>query len=108
MARNSAQDEQVGRDVDDVARIELSVDPYRQTLQGELVDYVEHANLLPIVGPSFDDVVGPHMVGRSGKHYKATVVLMVLTAGARSYIFRFPSCISSGEHEEVTPSLAAG
>lgn len=63
MAGRTAQDEQVRQDIDDVGRVELAIDPDRQTLPGELVDDVEHAELPAIVRSALDEVIGPDMVG---------------------------------------------
>ena len=62
MIRHTAQDEEIGQDVDDVGRSEPPVDPDCQSLPAELVDEIEHAELPTIVGPGFDEVVGPDMV----------------------------------------------
>jgi hypothetical protein len=48
MARHAAQDEEVRQDIDDVRRLQLSIDPDRQALPGELVDDVELRNFLPL------------------------------------------------------------
>ena len=62
MIRHTVQDEKIGQDVDDVGRSEPPVDPDCQALPAELVDEIEHAELPSIVGPCFDEVVGPDMV----------------------------------------------
>ena len=61
--RDSAQDEQVREHVDHIGRSELSVHSDRQAFPRELVDDVEHAILLSIMGAILDEVVGPDMVG---------------------------------------------
>jgi hypothetical protein len=66
MLRHTAQDEQVREHVDDVDRLQPSVDADRQAFVGELVDDVEHAIFSPIMGAVLDKVVGPDMVGPLG------------------------------------------
>ena len=51
------------QNVDDGGRIELAIDADRQAFPGELIDDVEHAELLAIVRPILDEVIGPDMVG---------------------------------------------
>src|SRR5690606_6590066 len=63
MAGHTAQDKQVRQGVDDISRVELAIDADRQALPGELVDDVAHPELPAIMGPAFDKVIGPAMVG---------------------------------------------
>ena len=62
MAGDAAQDEQVGKDVDDVRGLELAGHSDGQALVGELVHHVEHPEPAPIVRPVLDEVVGPDVV----------------------------------------------
>ncbi|GAB6845273.1 hypothetical protein JCM2811A_42750 [Methylorubrum rhodinum] len=62
MAGDTAQDEQVGQHVDDVRRLELARDPYRQALARKLIDHVEHPELAPVMGARLDEVVGPDVI----------------------------------------------
>src|SRR3954470_14115116 len=66
VARHAAQDEQVREHVDDVDGLELASDADRQTLVGELVDDVEHAEPPSVVCPVLDEVVGPDVVAMLG------------------------------------------
>ena len=51
VARNAAQEEQIGQHIDDVDRGELAPDPDGQPLAGELVQDVEHAEGSAAIGP---------------------------------------------------------
>jgi hypothetical protein len=62
MARHAAQDEEIRQDVDHIDRLQLSRDPDRQALMGELVDNVEHPELLSVMGAVLDEVVGPDVI----------------------------------------------
>jgi hypothetical protein len=53
----------VRQDVNEVGRVELVINPDRQTFSGELVDDVEHP---AIMGPALDEVIGPSMVWMLG------------------------------------------
>jgi hypothetical protein len=66
MLRHAAQDEQVREHVDDIDRLQPSVDADRQAFMRELVDDVEHAILSPVMGAVLDKVVGPHVIGPLG------------------------------------------
>src|SRR6478735_8229611 len=66
MLRHAAQDEQVREHVDDIDRLQPSVDADRQAFMRELVDDVEHTILSPVMGAVLDKVVGPDMVGPLG------------------------------------------
>jgi len=59
---HAPQDEQVRQDIDHIDGLELAVNPDRQTFMGKLVDDVEHAKLLSLMGSVFDKIVGPNMV----------------------------------------------
>jgi hypothetical protein len=63
MAWDTAQDEEVGQDIDDIDRLELSADADRQAFMGELIDDVEHAELAPLVGAVLNEVIGPDVIG---------------------------------------------
>ena len=45
MIRHAAQDKEIRQHVDDVSRPKFLVDPDDETLPGELVDEIEHAEL---------------------------------------------------------------
>ena len=60
--RYTAQDKQVREHVDHVHRLKPPRDPDRQALVGKLVDNGQHAILTPVMGPVFDEVVGPDVV----------------------------------------------
>jgi hypothetical protein len=66
MAGNTAQDEEVGQQVDDVDRPEPARHTDGQALVGELVDDVEHAYPAPVVGAVLDKVVGPDVIAVLG------------------------------------------
>src|SRR3954468_5839 len=66
VARHTAQDEEIGQDIDHVHGLELAGDPDRQALVRELVDDVEHAVLPSVVGAVLDEVVGPDVVRALG------------------------------------------
>ena len=75
MRGNAAQDEQVRECVDDVDGFEPAGYPDSQTLVGELVDDVEHADLAPIMGAVLDEVVGPDMIAVLGPEPDAAAVV---------------------------------
>ena len=62
MRRDAAQDEQVGKHVDDIDGLQLSLNPDGNAFAGELVDNIEHADFPAIVCAILDEVVGPDMV----------------------------------------------
>lgn len=62
MRRDAAQDEQVGKHVDDIDGLQLSLDPDGNAFARELVDHIEHADFPAIVCAILDEVVGPDMV----------------------------------------------
>ena len=66
----AAQDEQIGRDVDHVDRLQLAADPDGQALMGALVHDIEGAELAAIVGPLLDEVIGPCVDGPCGAREK--------------------------------------
>ena len=66
MLWQTAQDEQVREHVDDVDRLQPSVDTDGQAFMGKLVDDVEHAILSPVMGTILDEVVGPDVIGPLG------------------------------------------
>ena len=66
MARNAAQDEEIGQHVDDIDRLQLAGNPDRQAFAAELVDHVEHSIFPSIVGAVLDKVVGPDVIGVFG------------------------------------------
>jgi len=86
MTRRTAQDEQVRQDVDDVGRVELAVDPDRQSFSGELVDDVEHSEFPAIVGPALDKIIGPDMVGVSRPKPEARSVIQPETSSLRLFL----------------------
>ena len=91
--RHAPEDEEVGQDVDDVGRLELPVDPDRQTFPRELIDDVQHAILPSVMGAILHEVVGPDMV-RSfcPKPVQAPSLGQIrLRFGCRGGTFR-PSC----------------
>ena len=63
---NTAKDEQVGQRVDDVDGLEPSGYADGQTLAGELIDDVEHADPAPIMGAVLNKVVGPDVIAVLG------------------------------------------
>jgi hypothetical protein len=62
MARNAAQNEQIGQQVDDVRRVKLAIDPDGQAFTRKLIDDVQHAIFASVMCSVFDEVVGPNMV----------------------------------------------
>lgn len=63
MGGDAAQDEEVGKHVDDIDCLQLSLDPDGDTFSRELVDHVEHADFPAFVRTILNEVVGPDMVG---------------------------------------------
>jgi len=63
MLRYAPQDKQIGQNVDDIRRFELSVDPDRQAFMRELVDNVQHPIFPALVRAVLDKVIGPDMIG---------------------------------------------
>jgi hypothetical protein len=63
MTRNTAQDEQIGQNVDHIDRLQPPAHLDGDAFPCELVDHVEHAEFPSIVGAILDEVVGPDMVG---------------------------------------------
>src|SRR5262249_46224680 len=59
---NVLQDEEVGRRLDHIDRLELAADTDRQAFMGELVERVEHPILASLVGAVLDKVVGPDVI----------------------------------------------
>ena len=59
---HAAQDEQVGKHVDHVGRLELAPDPDGQALVGELVDDVQQPELASVMRAVLDEVVAPDVV----------------------------------------------
>ncbi len=57
MLWQTAQDEQVREHVDDIDRLQPSVDADRQAFMRELVDDVEHAIFSPIMSAVLDKVI---------------------------------------------------
>ena len=62
MPRHTAQDEQVGENIDDIGRIQLPGYPDHQHFTGELIDDVQHPDLTPVMRAILDKVVGPDMI----------------------------------------------
>ncbi len=48
--RHAPEDEEVGQDVDDIRGLELPVDPDCQAFPRELIRYIQHAILAPVMG----------------------------------------------------------
>ena len=78
--RHAAQDEQVGQGIDHIDGLQLAVNPDRQAFVSELVDDVEHAELLSLMGSVLDKVVGPDMVWALGAKPDAGSVIEPQTA----------------------------
>ena len=74
MARNSAREEQLGENVDNVERIELPLDADRKRLVRELIDDIEHAVFPSLVRAIFDEVVAPHVIAMFGPKPHARTV----------------------------------
>jgi len=72
---HTAQDEEIGEQVDDIDRSELPGDADGQALMGELVDDVEHADPAAIVGAVLDEVVGPDVIAVLGPEADAGAVV---------------------------------
>ena len=71
MARNTAQDEEVRQDIDDIRRVEPASDPDAEAFVRELVDDIEHPDFAAIMRAVFHEVVGPHVVGMFGPQTNA-------------------------------------
>ena len=74
VARNAAQDEEIGQHIDHIDGLELAGDPDRQTFMGELVDHIEHSIFPSIVGAVLDKVVGPDVIAVLGSQPNARSV----------------------------------
>ena len=59
MSWDTAEDELVRQDVDDIRGAQPTVDPDRQAFAGELLDQIEHAVLPAFVGPILDSTRHP-------------------------------------------------
>ena len=57
VAGDTAQDEEIRENVNDVSRLQLTSNPDCNAFTRELVDHVEHAVLLSIVGSILNEVV---------------------------------------------------
>ena len=66
MPRDTAQNEQVGEQVDDVDRFDPTGDPNGQALMGELVDDIEQPDFAPVMGALLDKIVRPDVIGALG------------------------------------------
>ena len=66
VSRDGAQDEQIGQHIDDVNRGELSPNPDRQALPGELVQDIARAEGPGVIGPVMHEVIRPDMVRALG------------------------------------------
>ena len=62
VSRDAAQDEQVGPDINEIARKELAPTPDRLALPGKLVQDIEHAESPATMGPVMEEVVGPDII----------------------------------------------
>ena len=74
MARNAAQDEEIGQHIDHIDGLELAGDPDRQAFVDELVDHIEHSIFPSIVGAVLDKVVGPDVIAVLGSQPNARSV----------------------------------
>ena len=57
MPRHTAQDEQVREHIDDIIRIQPPGHTDRQSLAGEFIHNVEHADFAPVMRTILDEVV---------------------------------------------------
>jgi len=78
MDGDAAQDEEVGKHVDDIDRLQLSLDPDGDAFPRELVDHIEHTDFPAIVRPILDEVVRSDMVGVFRSKPDARVVVQPL------------------------------
>ena len=78
--RHAAQDEQVGQGIDHIDGLQFAINPDRQAFVSKLVDDVEHAELLSLMGSVLDKVVGPDMVWALGTKTDAGAVIEPETA----------------------------
>ena len=60
---DATQDEEVGQEIDDVDRGKLPANPDRQALTGELVQDIERAVDLRVIGPMMHEVITAYVVG---------------------------------------------
>ena len=63
MARNAAQDEEIGQRVDHIDRSQSSINADCESFAGELIDDVQHSILSPIMGAVLHEVIGPDVIG---------------------------------------------
>ena len=75
VARDAAQDEEIGQHVDHIDGLELAGNPDRQTFMGELVDHIEHSIFPSIVGAVLDEVIGPDVIAVLGTQPDARSVI---------------------------------
>jgi hypothetical protein len=83
MAGNTAQNEEIGQQVDHVDRPEPARHTDGQALVGELVDDVEHAYPAPVVGAVLDKVVGPDVIAVLGPEPHTGAVVQPQAAALR-------------------------
>lgn len=72
ICRATSQDHEIGERVDHVSRLQLPVNPDRQTFPCELVDSVQHAAFSAIIRPVFtksDDQTWLGIFGRNWVQY---------------------------------------
>ena len=74
MARNTAEDEEVRQNVDDIRRVEPASDPDAEAFVRELVNHIQHPDFASIVGAIFHEVVGPDVVGMLAAYNACSVV----------------------------------
>ena len=63
--------------------VELALDPDGQGFAGELVDDAQHPELSSFMGPPFDEVIGPDVVGPGGAQPRARAVVEPEAAALR-------------------------
>ncbi len=75
IGRRAAQDHLIGQGLKHVGGVELPFHSDGQRLMRELVDQTQHPELLSIMGPILDEVVGPDVVGPLGAQAHARAVV---------------------------------
>ena len=63
MIRRAMLDEELGQTMEDIVRVQSSLDDNGHAPPGELIDHGEHAELPPIVCSIHDEVIGPDVIG---------------------------------------------
>ena len=89
MGGDAAQDEEVGKHVDNIDCLQLSLAPDGDAFPRELINHVEHADFPAVVRPVLDKVVGPDMIWVFRSKPNARAVVQPQTAAFRLLVRHF-------------------